>query len=73
MTSIEEKVSFAASQAASHAQRKEIVEAKIDELKNKIKASELERGLFRDSTMHLDFPNEEVDRSNVAARGKRRR
>ena len=73
MTSIEEKVSFAAAQAASQAQRKELVEAKVDELKNKIRASELERGFMRDNSMQLDFPTEDSDRSNVAARGKRRR
>ena len=71
MNSIEEKVASASSQATAQAQRREIAEAKADEMKNKMKAVEIEKGIFSGGL--FDVASEERERGAGSGRGKRRR
>ena len=72
MNSIEEKVASASSQATAHAQRKEIAEAKADEMKNKMKAAvEMDKGVLSGGL--FDIAPEDRERGTGSGRGKRRR
>ena len=68
---IEEKVASAAAQAAAQAQHKELIEARADELKNKVRASDMEKGALAGAFM--DAGDVDMAGPHVGSRGKRRR
>ena len=68
---IEEKVSSAAVQAAAQDQHKELIEARADELRNKVRASDMEKGALANA--FIDAGDVDMAGPHVGSRGKRRR
>lgn len=68
---IEEKVSSAAAQAAAQDQHKELIEARADELRNKVRASDMEKGALANA--FIDAGDVDMTGPHVGSRGKRRR